>query len=82
MAFPVPGQAAPLEPLLLRSVGGGAVIDEDLSEIHLSTFFAITQDLKLHKRMTLHVSVALRRHSLQLSRTCIFWDFMNVLLIL
>lgn len=44
MNFPVPGQAALLEPLPLRNVRGGTATDEDVFEIHLSTFFAITQD--------------------------------------
>jgi hypothetical protein len=53
MNFPVSGQAAPLESLLLWNVGGGAATDEDLFDIHLSTLFAIMQDLNLHKRITL-----------------------------
>lgn len=59
MNFSVTGQGASLAPPLLRNVGGGTAVDEDVFEIHLSTFFAITQDVNLHKRITVRASFPL-----------------------
>lgn len=81
MNFSVPGQGASLEPPLLRNVGGGTAVDEDVFEIHLSMFFAITQDGNLHKRITVRASFPLGRCFLQLSWSCSLWSFMNALLI-